>query len=62
MRYFPDAIDKLKLDTRARLIDPEAFTAEAFNPNLPGSWSMQVRRSLAYTKAEAIEQSEGRRV
>jgi hypothetical protein len=59
MRHFPDVIDKLKLEIRARLLDPAAFTEEALNPNLPGSFRMQVRRSLAYAKAAMVEQHQG---
>lgn len=61
MRYFPDVIDELKLDIRARLLDPDAFTEEAMDPHFPGSWGMQVRRSLAYARAAAVEQAEGGR-
>jgi hypothetical protein len=58
MRYFPDVVDELKLEIRARLLDPDAFTEEAYDPDFEGSWRMQVRRSLAYARAAVVEQEQ----
>jgi hypothetical protein len=60
MRQFPDVIARIILEVRARMLDPDAFTDDAMDPYFPGSWGMQVRRSLAYARAAAVEQDQGR--